>query len=223
MQLTLRQIAAGMSLAQMNQDEMASAAGLARPHLNRILTGETVARDATLRSIRQALEVRNVEFTSNEGVRLKSSDVEIYEGPERFQTFTDFVYEQIRTRGGHICLSVTDERLFSKYRTNTAEHYERMQDLSDRGVIKSFRILAHKSNFASKYTYNTYKWQPEDTMAPTAFYTFADYLALISFEHTTPPYVLLVQSAPLADSYRRAFDIAWAAGKEPPKPGEATP
>jgi len=49
----------------------------------------------------------------------------------------------------------------------------------------------------------------------------ARYLALISFEHNTPPYVLVVQSAPLADSYRRAFDIAWAAAKEPPKPTEA--
>jgi hypothetical protein len=174
-----------------------------------------------LKSIRQALERRNIEFTSDQGVRLKSSDVEIFEGPERFQIFIDFVYEQIRTRGGHICLSVTDERLFSKYRTNTVEHYERMQDLFNRGVIKSFRILANKSNFATRYTYNVYKWQPEETMAPTAFYTFANYLALISFEHSTPPYVLLVQSAPLADSYRRAFDIAWAAGKEPPKAEEA--
>jgi hypothetical protein len=143
--------------------------------------------------------------------------VEIYEGADRFEDFTNFVFEQIKTYGGNICLSVTDERLFAKYRTNTAEHYQRMQELFDRGVIKSFRILANRSNFATKYTYNTYKWQPEETMAPTAFYTFADYLALISFEHTIPPYVLVVQSAPLADSYRRAFDIAWVAGKEPPR------
>jgi len=211
-----------MALADMNQDELASAAGIARPSLNKILRDGVVAKEATLNSIRQALEARNVEFTSNQGVRLKSTDVEIYEGAERFEAFTDFVFEQIRSHGGDICLSVTDERLFAKYRTNTVEHYQRMQELFDRGVIKSFRILANKSNFATKYTYNTYKWQPEETMAPTAFYTFADYLALISFEHTTPPYVLVVRSAPLADSYRRAFDIAWAAGKEPPKPSEAS-
>ncbi|MBR0981262.1 helix-turn-helix transcriptional regulator [Bradyrhizobium diazoefficiens] len=218
--MTARQISAAMALAGMNQDELASAAGIARPSLNRIVNEEAVARDETLGKLRQALEARNVEFLSNEGVRLKSSDVEIYEGAERFETFTNFVYEQIRTYGGHICLSVTDERLFSKYRTNTIEHYRRMQELFDRGVIKSFRILANKSNFSTEYTYNTYRWQPEGTMAPTAFYTFSDYLALISFEHTNPPYVLLVRSAPLAETYHRAFDVAWNAGKEPPKTAE---
>jgi hypothetical protein len=210
-------MAAAMALAGMNHDELASAAAIARPMLNKILRDGVLAKHATLNNSRRALEVRNIEVTSKQGVRLKSSDVEIYEGPERFESFTNFVFEQIRTHGGDICLSVTDERRFAQYRTNTIEHYQRMQELFDCGVINSFRILANKSNFATKYTYNTYKWQPEKTMARTAFYTFADYLALVSFDHTTPPYVLVVRSAPLADSYRRAFDIAWAAGKEPPR------
>jgi transcriptional regulator with XRE-family HTH domain len=218
MLLTPRQIRAARALLGWEAIELGKRTDLSPKTIANIEAGRTQAQAGSLERIAKAFMDGGVEFTTNQGVRLKSSDVEIYEGPERFEDFTNFVFEQIKTRGGHICLSVTDERLFSKYRTNTVEHYERMQDLSDRGVIKSFRILAHKSNFASKYTYNTYKWQPEDTVAPTAFYTFADYLALISFEHTTPPYVLLVQSAPLADSYRRAFDIAWTAAKEPPKP-----
>jgi hypothetical protein len=163
-------MAAAMALAGMNHDELASAAAIARPMLNKILRDGVLAKHATLNNSRRALEVRNIEVTSKQGVRLKSSDVEIYEGPERFESFTNFVFEQIRTHGGDICLSVTDERRFAQYRTNTIEHYQRMQELFDCGVINSFRILANKSNFATKYTYNTYKWQPEKTMARTAFY-----------------------------------------------------
>jgi transcriptional regulator with XRE-family HTH domain len=209
-----------MALAGMNQDELASAAGIARPSLTKILNDEAVARDATLKSIRQALETRNIEFTSDQGVRLKSSGLEVYEGSERFDEFYNFLYEQLKAHGGDVCLSVTDERLLAKYRKNSAIHYDRMQELSDGGVIKSFRILANKSNFASKYHYNKYKWQPDANIAPTAFYTFGECLALISFVHNNPPYVVVLQSAPLADSYRQAFDIAWAAAKEPPVPSE---
>jgi len=213
---TGKQIRAARVLAGWDIRDLAPRAGLSVTAVQNIETG-VIPKASTIERIVNAFSGAGIEFTDNEGVRRKPQGVEIFEGPERFEEFTNFVFEQVKEHGGHICLSVTDERLFSKYRTNTAEYYEKMQDLFNRGVIKSFRILANKSNFATKYTYNTYKWQPETTMAPTAFYTFADYLALISFEHSNPPYVLLIQSAPLADSYRRAFDVAWAAGKEPPK------
>jgi transcriptional regulator with XRE-family HTH domain len=220
--LTARQISAAMALAGMNQDELASAAGIARPTLNKILRDGVVAKEATLSSIRHTLEARNIEFTANQGVRLRPGGLEVYEGPERFEAFYDFLYEQLKAHGGDVCLSVTDERLLAKYRKDHTVHYERMQDLHDRGVIKSFRILANQSNFSSKYPYNLYKWQPKASLAPTAFYTFGDCLALISFVHDTPPYVVVLQSAPLANSYRQAFDAAWAAAEEPPRPKEGT-
>jgi transcriptional regulator with XRE-family HTH domain len=213
---TGKQIRAARVLAGWDIKDLAPRAGLSVTAIQNIETG-VVPKTSTIERIVRAFSGAGIEFTDNEGVRRRPQGVEIFEGVERFEEFTNFVYEQIKEHGGHICLSVTDERLFSKYRTNTIDYYERMQDLFNRGVIKSFRILANKSNFATRYTYSTYKWQPETTMAPTAFYTFADYLALISFEHSNPPYVLVIQSAALADSYRRAFEIAWAAGKEPPK------
>ena len=100
---------------------------------------------------------------------MKQTGVDIYEGEERFNEFYDFLYEHIKKHGGDICLSISDERLLSKYRKDPVAHYERMQALFDKGGFKSFRILASKSNFASKYSYNTYKWQPEASIAPTAF------------------------------------------------------
>jgi hypothetical protein len=90
-----------------------------------------------------------------------------------------------------------------------------MQDLHDRGLIKSFRILANESNFLMNYAYHEYKWQPGPSIAPTGFYAFGDCLALISFAHDPAPYVVVLQSAPIAASYRQAFDIAWEAAKSP--------
>lgn len=220
MRLTGLQIAAAMALAKMTQDQLAEAAGLARNTLNRTINDTASTKDETLLTIRRTLEARGIEFTDGQGVRMKPTGVDVYEGPERFESFCDFVYEQVKTHGGDVCLSVADERLFSKYRKPdiTIAHYERMQKLHDTGVLKSFRILAHRSNFASNYSYNTYKWQPDAIIAPTAFYTFGDCLALISFAHNPAPYIVVLQSAPIAQTYRQAFDVAWAAASDPPKP-----
>ena len=65
-----------------------------------------------------------------------------------------------------------------------------MQKLYDHGMFKSFRILANKSNFANKiYIITLTTATCRRGYRPTAFYTFANHLALISFAHTTPPYV----------------------------------
>jgi transcriptional regulator with XRE-family HTH domain len=216
MRLTGPQIAAALALTGLTREALCKDAAIAKNTLNNILNDTAAYREDTIRRIRSILETRGIEFTENQGVRMKATGVDVYEGPERFNEFYDFLYEHIKKNGGDICLSISDERLLSKYRKDPMVHYERMQDLSDRGVIKSFRILANKSNFTSKYLYNTYKWQPDASVAPTAFYTFGDCLALISFAHSPAPYVVVLQSAPIAQSYRQAFDIAWAVAKEPP-------
>ena len=216
--ITPRQIRAARGLLGWEAIELGKRTDLSRETIANIESGRTQAREGSLERIAKAFAESGVEFIPNEGVRLKPSGLEVYEGPDRFEDFVDFVFEQVKTHGGNVCLSVTDERLFSKYRKNTTTtaHYERMQDLYNRGILKSFRILANKSDFASKYTYNNYKWIPESGVSPTAFYTFGDCLALISFVHDTPPYVVVLKSAPLANAYSQAFDIAWAAAKEPP-------
>jgi transcriptional regulator with XRE-family HTH domain len=215
--LSFRQIRAARALLGWQINELAERAGLTRRTLWNIEADRHKPTADTMQRIERCFTHAGVEFTDQDGLRLKRDDIETFIGPVRFGAFTDFTYEQIKQHGGDVCLSVSDERLFSKYRRNTPEHYQRMQDLFNSGVLKSFRILANQSNFTTTYNYNTYKWQPETSFAPTAFYVFGDCLALVSFVHSTPPYVAVLRSAPLADAYRIAFDAAWQAAKPPPK------
>jgi hypothetical protein len=76
--------------------------------------------------------------------------------------------------------------------------------------------VANKSDFERTWSYNSYKWQPGSSLAPTALYTFGECLALISFVHHPAPYVVVLQSAPMAQEYRKAFEFAWAAAKDSP-------
>ena len=216
--LSPRQIRGARGLLGWDANELAEKADVSAKTVANIEAGRTQAQAGSMESIARALIAGGIEFLPGHGVRMRSTGLEVFEGPERFDAFYDFLYEQIKTHGGGVCLSVTDERLLAKYRANSTVHYKRMQDLRDSGVITSFRILASQSNFASKYSYNTYKWRREASLSPTAFYTFADCLALISFVHPTPPYVIVIQSAPIAASYVEAFDAAWEAAEEPPRP-----
>jgi len=214
--LSASQLRAARGLLDWTRAKLAELSGVSEPTIHRIETGAVQPHEKSVAGIVRAFQMHGVEFLENDGLRRRPDGVEIFVGQERFEEFTDFFYERLKAQGGDICLSVSDERLFAKYRKNNERHYQRMQALYNSGGFESFRILANKSNFATKYPYNTYKWQPDASIAPTAFYTFGDCLALISFVHTTPPYVVVLQSAPLANSYQQAFDIAWAAAKAPP-------
>jgi hypothetical protein len=151
----------------------------------------------SLAKIIQVLERRGIEFTEHEGVRFKANAVEVYEGAERFDDFYEALYVHLAQHGGAVCMSVTDERLLAQYRKDPDLHRKRMKELADTGRI-TFRVLAAQGNFTSAYA--DYRRPTLPVPPPTSFYAFGDCLALISFVHDNPPYVVLIQSAPLAPS-----------------------
>lgn len=212
-----RQIRAARALLDMSQDELAEAAGLTPQAIRKIESGDVQPREGTIADITRVFNERGLEFTDNSGVKFKPQGVEIYEGPERFDAFYDFLYEYLKTHGGEVCLSISDQSLLDKYRKNPELHYTRVKALYTAGVIKKFRILASKSEYFHRPLFSTFKMQPEGYISPTGFWAFGDCLALISFVHEPAPYVVLLRSAALADAYRQAFNIAWAVAKDPPR------
>lgn len=211
--LSPSQLRAARGLLNWSRAELAARSGISEPTLHRYENGENAPKASTAKKLLAVFDEQGVEFIENQGVRYKKDSLETFEGAEQFDDFYDFLYEHLKRYGGEVCLSVVDEWLLAKYRKDPNVHYKRMKALCDKGIIKSFRILATKSKFAP--TYSTYKWQPGPSLSPTAFYAFGDCLALISFVHNPAPYVVVIQSAPLAEAYRQAFNIAWTNAKDP--------
>jgi len=213
--ITGRQIRAARALLGWDTKDLAAKADLSRNMISKVENGRVTPRDGSLEKITRAFETDGgVEFTENEGVRFRPSDIEVFQGPARFEEFTDFLYEYLKKKGGEVCISAVDEGLFAKHRKDPELHRRRMKELVDAGRV-SVRILATQSKFTSSYA--TYRWQARQSSVPTSFYAFGDCLALISFSHHPAPYVLLIKSGPFAEAYRQAFVIAWNSAKEPPK------
>jgi transcriptional regulator with XRE-family HTH domain len=214
--ITGRQIRAARSLLDWTAADLAEKAGLTRETVSRIEVDTVQAREGSLEKLLKVFDVYRIEFIDNQGVRFKANDIEVFEGVERFHDFTEFVYEHLLRNGGEVCVSAVDENLFRKYRKDVELYRKRMQELVARGDV-TVRVLATESIFTSAWA--QFKWQPEQSSVPTSFYAFGECLALISFAHEPPPYVVLLKSGPFAEAYRHAFNIAWANAKEPPKPG----
>lgn len=215
--LTGPQISAAIALAKMTREGLAKEAGIGRNTLNNIVNGTASYREDTIRKIRGILEARGIEFTDNQGVRFKPTDVTIYDGQDAFEAFYDYMYEHLKKNGGDVCLSIYDENLLVKFRKDPEIHRNRMRGLVKRGDV-TFRTLATKSEFATN-GYMRLKWLPNQQPVSTGFYAFGECLALMSFVNPLSPYVIVITSGPMTQAYREGFNIAWENAEEPPVGG----
>ncbi len=211
--ITGRQIRAARALLEWDAKDVADKIGVNLNNLLKVERGEVQPQRGTVSKIVNFFARHDIEFIEG-GARQRPRDVEIFEGIERFEDFYAFMYDHLEELGGDVCLSAVNEKLFRKHRTNFEHHKQRMKELVDSGRV-TFRALATESYFTKGYV--EYRWQPAQSSAPTAFYAFGNCLALITFEHNPPPYVILIKSAPMAEAYRTAFNLAWNNASEPPE------
>jgi transcriptional regulator with XRE-family HTH domain len=213
MRLSARQISAAMALAGLTQDEVASLAGIGRPSLNRILNDEVVAKEETLRKIKQTLEAKGVEFIGNIGVQWAQHQVRTLAGVDGLKTFFDDVRHIVQTTDEEIVIcGVAEGYLEDKLGEYLDYHRKEMTRYSN---VK-MRCLIEESDFdlgASDYC--LYRWQPKENFSNVPFYIYGDKMAIIVTTAPEDPLVLLIQNRTISSAYRRQFEAMWDSAKEP--------
>ncbi len=216
--ITGRQIRAARGLLRWRVEDLSQKTGLTREAITRIEDDSVQPREGTIAKIVRAFNENGVEFTENQGVRLKPQNVEVLEGTSGFLRFYDHVYKYLSEYGGLVCVSGVNEKLYVKYQGDFADvHMDRMAELVKRRDDLMMRILVEEGDYnfvASDYA--QYRWQPKEYFSPASFYVFGDNLALISFTHEPSPLVIFIKSSSLADAYRQSFNQAWSQAIEPP-------
>ena len=109
MKLTGPQIAAGIALAGMTQEGLASEAGIGRSTLYKIINGTAAYREDTIRKVCGILEPRGIEFLPGEGVRKKEKTVTTYTGDDCLQELLTDVYRTLQEKGGELLIAHLDE------------------------------------------------------------------------------------------------------------------
>lgn len=209
-----------MALAGLNQDEMASAAELTRANLSRILNGDATARDATLDRLRQVLEAHGVDFTSDEGVRVKSNSYETLLGPKGLQQFFNNVHAHAQQHGGTIVQFGVDEKQFLDHlgAEFSADYVKRMQQVSqDQKTLKVLAIICEGEADYLAPDYNEYRWISKQFFQAVPFYIYGDTLAIMDFQTVPSPTITLLKSRSITSAYRKQFDAFWHFAKVMPK------
>lgn len=216
MNLSGRQIRAARSLAGWDRPDLAERVGLSLMTIQNIELESKQPKQKTLDKIIAAFADIGIEFTDNEGVRRRPANIRTFEGSKGFSDFYDLVYECLKENGGAVCICGSSAKIFKQHRHNPELHRQRMASLVSSRDDVSVRIIAAEGDLYMPNTaYAQYRWQPREFFPPTTFYAFGEYLGIISFAHNPPPLVVLIQSQPIAESYRASFDFAWQNAKIP--------
>ena len=212
------QLRSALGLLNWENNDLAKACQITPQSVSNIKRGATRPQPRILASIRRVLEMQGIEFLDHSGVRLKPEGVEVFQGRKDFRRFYDLLHDRMLHHHAGVYVSGVDERQFEEYLGDyAAVHIGRMKELLRQRRKLDFKVMLCEgdTHFLGS-SYIAYRWQRAESFGPAAFYVFADYLALISFQGENAPKLVLIHSTVFADAYRRQFMEQWAHARIPP-------
>ena len=219
--LTPRQIRAARGLLGWEATELGKRTNLSRETIANIESGRTQAREGSLERIAAAFETSGVEFTENQGVRIKPRDVGMLSGREGLQQFFDDVYDYVRRYGGPIVQFGVDEQKFlahlgaefsQSYMKRMAAVAREKKDLTVRAII-----CEGDTNFLAS-DYNEYRWISKDVFQAVPFYIYGETLAIMDFQTVPAPTIVILKFPAITHAYLAQFEAFWKIAQEPPRP-----
>src|ERR1700733_5743145 len=125
--ISIEQIRAARALLDLNQEELAKAAGISLRTLNTLERALVAPRMETLRALQAVLEARGIEFLPDHGVKLRTERLDVIkiEGSHAVEKFLDDIIDQLKESGGECILNGIDDRKFANIDPAIMDRYAR--------------------------------------------------------------------------------------------------
>lgn len=211
--ITTAQIRGARGILNWSQGDLSERTDISATSIGSIENGLTQARTSTLELIQNAFEDAGIEFLPNDGIRKKSTSINIFRGEKGFADFYDDIYQTAVTIGGNCTFFVNnvDETVFLKWGKGIfASHSERMNKLG--GVKYKILVQEGDTNFVAS-SYADYRWLPKEFFSTVPFYVYGDKLAMILFE--VEPTVLVFEYPLISEAYKKQFEAMWEISHQP--------
>lgn len=207
MLITPDQIRAARALKNWSQTELAERTGLAVPTIANIEAGKQSPGKNTMGKIIDSFEAGGIEFTENEGVKKKKSNVTAYEGVEGFRAFIqDIDNTASKNKNGEFLVSNVNETDFVRW-----EGGETLQSHTDAILSSNVRykiIIAEGDTYMPASEYAEYRWAPKGQFYSVPLYIYGDKVGIIGSEKNDVN-VFVIEHPYIADLCRRQFHEMW--------------
>lgn len=219
--ITAAQLRAARGLLDWTRADLAKAANISPETVKNIEHGTFRPQENTAEAIIEAFKAHNVEFTDDEGVKLRRDTVVRLEGFEGFKKYVDDVYRNAQDPSAKIggdkpmYFSCCDDGLYKKHLGEYFDfHARRMNGIENVRVkilIKEIPTFKLPEETPEK-SYREYRLFEQQNVGSVPFHVYGDNLAIISFEGDDVN-IVIISSSLVAKAYREQFEVLWETAK----------
>ena len=209
MSLTVEQIKAARALLGWNQEELAKSANMSKPALANLERKTSNPRIKTITAIEKALESAGVEFTAGPGVKLRQEilKVQVFDGQDSIIRLWHDINDTLKP-GEIRLMNNVDETTYTNKMSKA--HYKLLAKYSER-VGGKVLCLEGDKNFLDPNC--EYRWVSKEQFSNMPYYVYGNKYAILIWAKV--PTVVLIESKPIADAYRKEFMWQWENAKIP--------
>lgn len=203
--ITGRQIRAARGLLRWRVEDLAQHTGLTREALTRMEDDAVQPREASIAKILGAFDSFGVEFTDDEGVRVRKNQVRVFSGKEGYKQFLDHIFYIMKT-GGRICqFNLSDGKNLPHADDYAKVHLDRMAKIQNLDA----RVLTVEGDYNFPASYCVYRWLHKENKILMPYYVYNDYLEMPIYRSEHNVEIISIYSKQLARRYIEQFDLFW--------------
>ena len=207
--ITGRQISAARGLLQWSQEDLARKSGLTAQTVRNLEAEARQPQEQTISTVANTFERYGVEFTPDEGVRIKPNNYRVYSGKGDFRQLLDHIYATLKNGGRVRQFNFGDSRYLTYADDFLAEHLKRMGEI--KGLDAKVLATEDEKNFAAHYC--DYRALDDQFKGVAPYYIYDDFVLLSLNDSGTKKEFLSIHSKQMAQRYSDEFDLFWDMGK----------
>ncbi len=210
--ISIEQIRAARALLDLNQEELAKAAGVSMRTINTLERAVVAPRTETLRALQAVFEARGIEFLPDHGVKLRSERLDVFkiEGNTSVEKFLDDITDQLKESGGEVLFNGIDERKFADIDASIMDRY--FLRCHKAGITERLLVAEGDYFFAAHPTH--YRWAKPGLISKVLHIVYGDSTSFLFWGAT--PKLVIMRNPSVAATFRDQFNVAWAAAAIPP-------
>lgn len=203
--ITGRQVRAARSLLEWKSEDLARESGLTRVTISKIESDLVQPQEKTTAAIMAAFDKYGVEFTEDEGVKIRRHEIRVFSGCSGYRQFLDHIYSVVKD-GGNICQFNASDGVYLPHADEyVPPHLKRMSKIQN----LSARVLTVEGDYNFPATYCSYRWLRKSNKVLMPYYVYNDFIEMPIFYSDHNIEVMSIHSKQLAEKYTEQFNLFW--------------